>query len=85
MLKWSADQEPKTIELHREVATILDRIDADDVARTVKLIRRVKPRLVMNMALPYQDLPIMDACLEAGVDYLDTANYVKVTLMPETK
>jgi saccharopine dehydrogenase (NAD+, L-lysine-forming) len=34
-----------------------------------------KPDLVINVALPYQDLPIMDACLETGVDYLDTANY----------
>lgn len=53
----------------------IDKVDADDVAQTVKLIRRVKPDLVINTALPYQDLPIMDACLEAGVDYLDTANY----------
>jgi saccharopine dehydrogenase (NAD+, L-lysine forming) len=53
----------------------IDKVDADDVAQTVKLIRRVKPRLVINTALPYQDLPIMDACLETGVDYLDTANY----------
>ena len=51
------------------------RVDADDVAQTVKLIRQVKPKLVLNVALPYQDLPIMDACLETGVDYLDTANY----------
>lgn len=50
-------------------------VDADDVAQTVKLIRRTKPDLVVNVALPYQDLPIMDACLETGVDYLDTANY----------
>jgi saccharopine dehydrogenase (NAD+, L-lysine-forming) len=51
------------------------RVDADDVSQTVKLIRQVKPKLVINVALPYQDLPIMDACLETGVDYLDTANY----------
>ena len=51
------------------------KVDADDVAQTVKLIRQVKPKLVLNLALPYQDLPIMDACLETGVDYLDTANY----------
>jgi saccharopine dehydrogenase (NAD+, L-lysine forming) len=50
-------------------------VDADDVTQMVALIRRVKPDLVMNLALPYQDLPIMDACLETGVDYLDTANY----------
>ena len=50
-------------------------IDAMDVPRLVKLIREFKPDLVMNIALPYQDLAIMDACLEAGVSYLDTANY----------
>jgi len=41
----------------------------------VALIRRVKPKIVINVALPYQDLHIMDACLKTGVDYLDTANY----------
>ena len=51
------------------------KVDADDVAQTVALIKRVQPALVINVALPYQDLPLMDACLEAGVDYLDTANY----------
>ena len=40
-----------------------------------RLIRAIEPALVVNLALPYQDLPIMDACLEAGVHYLDTANY----------
>lgn len=50
-------------------------VDADHVAELVALIRQEKPDIVMNLALPYQDLSIMDACLEAGVDYLDTANY----------
>jgi saccharopine dehydrogenase (NAD+, L-lysine forming) len=50
-------------------------VDADKVPQMVKLIKRVKPKLVINVALPYQDLHIMDACLETGVDYLDTANY----------
>ena len=53
----------------------VSQVDADDVAATVKLIERVKPHLVINMALPYQDLPIMDACLATGVHYMDTANY----------
>jgi saccharopine dehydrogenase (NAD+, L-lysine-forming) len=53
----------------------ISQVDADNVAETVALLRRVKPDLVINMALPYQDLPIMDACLEAGVNYMDTANY----------
>ena len=50
-------------------------VDADNVPQLVELIRSYQPRLVINVALPYQDLPIMDACLETGVDYLDTANY----------
>lgn len=50
-------------------------IDADDVAATTALLNQVKPDLVVNLALPYQDLHIMDACLAAGVNYMDTANY----------
>ena len=50
-------------------------IDADNAAETAALIRRFGPKIVINVALPYQDLTIMDACLETGVDYLDTANY----------
>ena len=50
-------------------------VDADNVPELVALIRREQPKLVINVALPYQDLHIMDACLETGVDYLDTANY----------
>jgi len=50
-------------------------VDADDVKQMTALIEREKPAIVINVALPYQDLPIMDACLAAGVDYLDTANY----------
>jgi len=51
------------------------RLDADHVAETVALIREFQPEMVINVALPYQDLAIMDACLETGVHYLDTANY----------
>ncbi len=50
-------------------------IDAEEVPAMINLIKKIGPKLVVNLALPYQDLPIMDACLEAGVDYLDTANY----------
>ena len=50
-------------------------VDADDVAATTKLLEDYRPAVVINVALPYQDLHIMDACLAAGVDYLDTANY----------
>lgn len=50
-------------------------VDADDVKQLVALFNKYKPDLVINVALPYQDLTIMDACLECGVNYLDTANY----------
>ena len=50
-------------------------LDADDTPKTIDLIARFKPDLVVNLALPYQDLAIMDSCLATGVDYLDTANY----------
>lgn len=50
-------------------------VDADDVDATAALIERVKPKLLVNLALPYQDLNLMEACLRTGVDYLDTANY----------
>ncbi|HAM99067.1 MAG TPA: saccharopine dehydrogenase [Marinilabiliales bacterium] len=50
-------------------------VDADNVQELVKLINSFKPELVINVALPYQDLTIMDACLETNVNYLDTANY----------
>jgi hypothetical protein len=51
------------------------KVDADHASEVAAIIRDYKPKLVMNIALPYQDLAIMDACLETGVDYLDTANY----------
>ena len=50
-------------------------VDADDVNQLIKLIKEEKPDMVVNTALPYQDLSIMDACLATGVSYLDTANY----------
>ncbi|MBZ6379894.1 saccharopine dehydrogenase [Pacificimonas flava] len=50
-------------------------IDADDVDATAALIDKVKPDLLVNLALPYQDLTLMEACLKTGVPYLDTANY----------
>jgi saccharopine dehydrogenase (NAD+, L-lysine-forming) len=50
-------------------------VDADNVRQLVELFKTVKPAIVINVALPYQDLTIMDACLETGVHYLDTANY----------
>lgn len=50
-------------------------VDADNTQEVVDLIRDFGPDMVINVALPYQDLTIMDACLETGVHYLDTANY----------
>lgn len=50
-------------------------VDADNVEQTTALLQAERPALVINVALPYQDLPLMDACLAAGIDYLDTANY----------
>ncbi|MEJ2590341.1 MAG: saccharopine dehydrogenase family protein, partial [Candidatus Thiodiazotropha sp.] len=50
-------------------------VDADNVDELVALIKKIAPKMVINVALPYQDLSIMDACLETGIDYLDTANY----------
>lgn len=50
-------------------------VDADKTEEVIKLIESYKPDLVVNLALPYQDLTIMDACLATGVSYLDTANY----------
>ncbi|MCI9626925.1 MAG: saccharopine dehydrogenase family protein [Clostridia bacterium] len=50
-------------------------VDADHTEELVALIKKEKPDIVIHVALPYQDLTIMDACLETGVDYVDTANY----------
>ena len=52
-----------------------DSVDADSVEQLCELFRRHKPVLCINVALPYQDLTIMEACLQCGVNYLDTANY----------
>ncbi len=52
-----------------------NQVDADSVSELVALIRNTSADIVINVALPYQDLTIMDACTECGVDYLDTANY----------
>ncbi len=58
---------------HKSIQTA--RIDAEDVPAHVKLIEKFKPEMVINVALPYQDLTIMEACLQTGTHYLDTANY----------
>ena len=53
----------------------IESVDADDVESLVALIHKVRPNLVVNVALPYQDLSIMEACLRTRTHYLDTANY----------
>lgn len=58
---------------HQHLSTAA--VDAENVPELVALIRSFGPKLLIHVALPYQDLTIMDACLETGVHYLDTANY----------
>ena len=50
-------------------------VDADNVEETIRLLESYKPDLLINVALPYQDLPLMDACLATKTNYMDTANY----------
>ena len=69
------DQIAKDIESDLNITITTAQVDADNVPELVTLINKVKPKLLINVALPYQDLTIMDACLETGVHYLDTANY----------
>ncbi|MCH2156620.1 MAG: saccharopine dehydrogenase family protein [Opitutales bacterium] len=71
----------RTVSRCEKIAAQIDRpidtysVDADNVPELVELIETVQPDLLINVALPYQDLTIMDACLETGVHYIDTANY----------
>ncbi len=67
----------KCLKVQKECASAItvSQVDADDTAQVIRLIEERRPDVVVNMALPYQDLPIMDACLATGVHYLDTANY----------
>ncbi|RVU83671.1 saccharopine dehydrogenase family protein [Leucothrix sargassi] len=60
-------------QLSRPIRTA--QVDADNVPELTALLEKEQPSLVINVALPYQDLTIMDSCLAAGVDYMDTANY----------
>ncbi|WP_456462477.1 saccharopine dehydrogenase C-terminal domain-containing protein [Reichenbachiella sp.] len=69
------DQIAKDIDSDLNINITTAQIDADNVPELVALINKIKPKLLINVALPYQDLTIMDACLETGVHYLDTANY----------
>ena len=68
--KLAAELAPKTT---TKITTA--QVDADKTEEVIALIKAYQPDLVMNIALPYQDLTIMDACLACGVNYMDTANY----------
>lgn len=59
----------------KNIKVVTDSVDADYADQVVKLIEKHQPKMIINVALPYQDLAIMDACLATGVHYLDTANY----------
>ncbi len=71
----SCETVAESVKARTGVTIDVAQVDADDVAATIALIERVQPKLVVNLALPYQDLNIMDACLATKTDYLDTANY----------
>ncbi len=65
----------KDVKKNQKVDIDVAKVDADNVAELSKLIKKINPKVVLNVALPYQDLTIMDACTNCGVDYVDTANY----------
>ena len=67
----------KCRKIQKEIQSPIEiaRVNADDTKELTALFKDFKPTLVINVALPYQDLSIMDACLQEGVHYLDTANY----------
>ncbi len=73
--KSKCDKIAAEVQAMHGVVITTEQVDADVVADMVALIEGVKPFLVINVALPYQDLPIMDACLATKTHYLDTANY----------
>lgn len=73
--KSKCDELAKKLEGKTKTKITTAKVDADDVDQLVALIKEYQPELVMNIALPYQDLTIMDACLICGVNYMDTANY----------
>ncbi len=73
--KSKCDDIAQAVRLKHGVEIQTARVDAENVPELVALIRSFGPEMVIHVALPYQDLTIMDACLETGVHYLDTANY----------
>ncbi len=73
--KQKCDDIAKRVKEKTSVDIQTAQVDADNVDEVVELIKNTKANIVINVALPYQDLTIMDACIKTGVDYLDTANY----------
>ena len=73
--KEKCDTLKKKLEATTDTKITTAQVDADKVEELVALIRSYQPDAVLNVALPYQDLTIMEACLECKVDYIDTANY----------
>lgn len=73
--KFKCDDIAKSVKEKTGVTIKTAEVDAMDVAAVVTLIKESGAELLVNLALPYQDLKLMDACLEAGINYLDTANY----------
>ncbi len=73
--KQKCDDIAKRVKEKTSVDIQTAQVDADYVDEVVELIKNTKANIVINVALPYQDLTIMDACIKTGVDYLDTANY----------
>lgn len=73
--KSKCDKIANDIKQQLGVSIMTDQVDADYAQNVVELIEKYKPQIVLNLALPYQDLAIMEACLQTQVPYLDTANY----------
>ncbi len=73
--KSKCDKIADEIKKRLKVEIKTDSVDADKVDEVVALIQKHRPDLVLNVALPYQDLSIMDACIACKVHYVDTANY----------
>ena len=75
--KRKCDVIAENIKARHGVEIVTDCVDADEVPQLVELFRKHKPVICINVALPYQDLTIMEACLQAGVNYLDTASQLR--------
>jgi saccharopine dehydrogenase (NAD+, L-lysine-forming) len=73
--KSKCDAIARNVEKKTGVKIATAQVDADNVEELVDLIRKTDADIVINVALPYQDLTIMDACAATQTDYLDTANY----------